>query len=75
MLTTVDNPFDPFIDFDAWFQWDAHAGYHTCSLLARMTHTARELNDEDQLLAVEQAINTVVEMNVDGIYRKVTRQS
>ena len=21
-ITTVDNPFDPFTDFDSWFQFD-----------------------------------------------------
>jgi hypothetical protein len=74
MLTTVDNPFDPFDEFDEWFKWDAHAGYHTCSLLARLTHTSSDLSDPDQERAVEMAIDSVVELNVDGVYRKVVRE-
>jgi hypothetical protein len=74
MLTTVDNPYDPFDDFDEWFKWDAHAGYHTCGLLARLTHTSSDLSEPDQLLAVEMAIDSVIELNVDGVYRKVVRE-
>lgn len=74
MLTTVDNPFDPFTDFDEWFQWDASAGYYTCSLLARMVHSSSQLSEEDQVLAIEQAIDDIMELNVDGVYRKVVQQ-
>ena len=74
MLTTVDNPFDPFTQFDEWFNWDAQAGYYTCGLLARFTHTSRDLSEEDQLLAIESAIDDILELNVDGVYRRVTKQ-
>lgn len=74
MITTVDNPFDPFTQFDEWYQWDTAAGYHTCSLLARFVHTSNELSDEEQLRDVERAIDTVVELNVDGVYRKLIRE-
>ena len=37
-ITTVDNPFDPFDDFDHWFQFDTEKGYYTSSKLARLTN-------------------------------------
>lgn len=73
MLTTVDNPFDPFTQFDAWFEFDMKAGYHTPSLLARITILSDELSEVDQKLAVQDAIEEIVRENVFGIHRKVLR--
>lgn len=71
MLTTVDNPFDPFTQFDAWRVWDETAGYHTLSFLARIARTSDELSEADQSLAIEQAIDEIVRENVSGVHRKV----
>ena len=30
-LTTVDNPYNPFDQFDSWYQFDMDKGYGTCS--------------------------------------------
>ena len=35
MLTTIDNPFDPFKQFTSWFLYDVEKGYNTCSYLER----------------------------------------
>lgn len=74
MLTTVDNPFDPFTEFKPWFAFDVAAGYHTSSLLARITINSTELSLADQLLANEQAIDEIIQENVSGMHRRVTRQ-
>lgn len=73
MLTTVDNPFDPFAQFDEWLVYDSQAGYETPSFLARIARTSNELSSADEDLAVEQAIDEIVRENVLGIYRKVSR--
>jgi hypothetical protein len=74
LLTTFDNPFDPFDEFKAWYSWDISAGYHTLSLLARIINTSYELSEADELLAHEQAVDEIVRENVSGMHRKVTRQ-
>lgn len=73
MLTTDDNPFDPFTEFDAWFQFDVSHGYHTLSYLARIAITSPELSDADELLAIEQAIDEIIRENPLN-YKKVTRE-
>lgn len=71
MLTTIDNPFNPFTHYDEWYAWDASAGYHTPSFLARVVITSDQLSDADQSLAIEEAIDEIVKENVLGIYQKI----
>lgn len=73
MLTTVDNPFDPFTRFDEWNAYDIRMGYNTSSFLARVAYGSHELSDADQELAIQNAIDEIVEENVSGMWRKVSR--
>lgn len=73
MLTTVDNPYDPFTQFDDWYNFDESKGYCSCGYLARIAKTSDELSDADQELAIEQAIDEIVELNVIGLYKKVSK--
>lgn len=75
MLTTVDNPFDPFTEFDEWLAWDANAGYHTPAMIGRIAQVSSELSEPDQALAIQQAIDEIVKENVSGMWRKVSRNS
>jgi hypothetical protein len=67
MLTTVDNPNDPFTHFDEWYAWDEANGYHTTGYLARIVVTSDELSEADQNAAIEAAIDEIVEMNTLGV--------
>lgn len=73
MLTTTDNPFDPFTQWDEWYAFDESKGYHTCAYLARITRSSDELSQTDEELAIETAIDEIVKLNVLGIYKKITR--
>lgn len=72
MLTTVDNPFDPFTQWDEWYAFDRAHGYNTPSFLARVIVTSDDLSEADQSLAIEDAIDEIVRFNVLGLYRKVS---
>ena len=71
MLTTVDNPYNPFTQFDEWMQFDESSQYFTIQYLARLTLTSHELSEADESLAIEYAIDVIVRENVNGMYRKV----
>lgn len=73
MLTTIDNPFDPFTQWDEWFVWDANAGYNTPGFLARIAKSSSDLSDADQHLIIQQAIDEIVRENVMGVHRKVKK--
>ena len=69
-LTTTDNPFNPHTQFDQWKAFDQLQGYNSCSYLARIAKTSDDLSPLDQAIAIEEAIDEIVEMNVLGIYKK-----
>lgn len=75
MLTTVDNPYDPFTHFDEWFAYDNLKGYNTCGYLARVAKTSNELSDKLNSLAINDAIDEICKYNWLGIYRKVERDT
>lgn len=74
MLTTIDNPYNPFDDYDDWYAYDSRMGYHTPSLLARVTKLSDELSEVDQSLAIENAIDEIVKENVSGIHVRVQKE-
>lgn len=74
MLTTEDNPFDPFDQFDDWYAFDERHGYHTCAYLDRISKSSSDLSPKDQIEATNEAINEIVKMNILGIYKKVSRK-
>ena len=73
MLTTIDNPFDPFTQFDEWNRYDVDKGYYTCAYLGRIAKTSPDLSDADNKIALESAIDDIVRLNVLGIYKKAIR--
>ena len=73
MLTTVDNPFDPFTRFEEWLEYDISMGYNTSAFLARIAMVSDDLSQPDQALAIQNAIDEIVEENVLGMWRKVSR--
>lgn len=75
MLTTVDNPYDPFTQFDDWYAFDQAKGYCTSEYLARIAKTSQEISDVDNQIEMNRAIDDIIELNVLGIYRKYTKES
>lgn len=73
MLTTIDNPFNPFDDFASWFRYDTAQGYNTCGYLARIILTSDSLSDADQEQARMDAINEIVRINPLGVWVKIEK--
>jgi hypothetical protein len=70
-LTTVDNPYDPFTQFDSWFNYDNQKGYHSCAYLDRISNISDEMSDEEREKAVENAIDEIIKYDFMNIYKKV----
>lgn len=73
MLSTSDNPWNPWTHFSEWNAWDMQAGYHTLSYFARITFSSDELSDADQELAMDDAIDEILRLNINGMYVAVEK--
>ena len=73
MLTTFDNPFDPFEQFAKWFLFDVEKGYNTCSYLARIVKLTDDMTQKEENEEVERAIDEIIFNNPLPIYKKVKR--
>lgn len=73
-LTTFDNPFDPFDQFDPWFRFDEDKGYHSCSYLDRIARTSSQLSEEENDREIERAIDEIIKYDFRNIYKKVKRE-
>jgi hypothetical protein len=74
MLTTTDNPFNPFTQFDEWLIYDEMLGYYTPGLLARYTFSSAELSEADEDQAIEDAIDSIIDDNILDVYVKVSQE-
>ena len=75
MLTTIDNPFNPFEQFNEWFMFDVEKGYNSCGYLSRIARTSDQLTDEENDEEIERAIDEIIQYDFLNIYKKVTENS
>ena len=71
MLTTYDNPFNPFEQFSSWFLFDVEKGYNTCERLARVANIPEGLSEKETEVATNKAIDDMIKYDFLNIYKKV----
>ena len=74
MLTTFDNPFDPFEQFTSWFMFDVEKGYNSCGYLARIAKLTDDMSEEEVDRETERAIDEIIFYDPLNIYKKVTKR-
>jgi len=74
-LTTIDNPFNPFDDFASWFLYDSQKGYDSCSKVARVAKVANSMTEDEEIEAINNAIDEIIAADALDIYKKVYRTS
>ena len=77
MLTTVDNPYDYFTQFDEWLMFDKRFDYNCCEYLDRIIEQnggiSDDLTEKEENELITKAIDEIVSTNPTGIFKKVTR--
>lgn len=71
MLTTLDNPFDPFDDFASWFDFDLEKGHFTCARLARLADLNPEMTQKEMNEEMQRAIDFIIKYDLEDKYIKV----
>ena len=74
-ITTIDNPYDVYDDFQSWFMYDVEHGYNTCGYLDRVSHVTPDMTDQESSQEVERAIDEIIKYDFMNMYRKVVRGS
>ena len=73
MLSTIDNPFDPFDSFKNWSQYDHDNDNNSGELLARLTYLSDQLTDDEYNEEIERVIDNIVTTDPFNKYIKVIK--
>lgn len=73
MLSTIDNPYDPFDNFSSWYMYDVESGYNSCAYLARIAKTSDQFTDVENEEEIERAIDEIIQYDFRNIYVKVKK--
>lgn len=73
MLTTIDNPFDPFEQFTSWLMFDKEKGYDSCERLARIAKFSDDMTEKEAEEENERAIDEIIKYDFMNVYKKARR--
>ena len=74
MLTTIDNPYNPFEQFESWFLFDTEKGYNSSSYLARIAQLTDDMSEVEKDVEIERAIDEIIKLDFTGMRMKVRRK-
>jgi len=72
MITTIDNPYNPFTQYDEWLEFDMIHGYNSWNKVARLVKMSEHNSDEENEQAITDAIYRLVDLDPIGEYRACT---
>lgn len=70
-VTTLDNPWNFFTNFDEWNAFDQQKGYNTCAYVARICMASNEMSEEERENEIEHAVDEICRLNLTGNYKKI----
>ena len=74
MLTTTDNPYNPFDQFDEWYGYDQKNKHCTCEYLARSCYTSPLVSRLEEIQTRNKTIEDIVRINATGMWKYVERE-
>ena len=74
MLTTLDNPFDPFNDFTQWHMFDCEKGHNTSSRIARIAQLSSEMSQKEVDEEMDRAMDIILRYDAEDKYIKVSEK-
>lgn len=75
MLSTKDNPYNPFENFDEWYRYDMDQGWNSSGRLARIAKLSDDMSDEEIEIETERAIDEIIKHDFLNIFIKVRPNS
>ena len=75
MLSTVDNPYDPFEQFNLWLMFDKEKGYDSCERLARLVDLTDDMTQKEIDEEIERAMDELIKLDFTDTFIKVYKES
>lgn len=72
-ITTNDNPFNPFEDWDNWLLYDIEKNHNSCGVLDRIVKINDDFTELEIAAATEKAIDQIVKHDFTDTYKKVSK--
>lgn len=73
MLTTIDNPYNPFEQFESWLLFDTEHGYNSSSYLARIATFSDDMSENEKDVEIERAIDEIIKYDFTGQRMKIRK--
>lgn len=76
MLTTIDNPFDPFEQFTSWDLFDHEKGYNSKERLARLVdpYLKEDMTEKEESETIERVIDEIIKYDPLNLFKKVIKE-
>lgn len=74
MLTTFDNPYDPFDQFTLWLMFDKEQGYNTCEYLGRVVEFSEDMTEKEMNDEIDRAMDFIIDNDFLNIYKKTFKE-
>ena len=71
MLSTIDNPYDPFEQFTLWHLFDKEKGYDSCERLMRLVDIHEDMTPQELDAATDEAMDKLIEEDIMNVFVKV----
>lgn len=72
MLTTIDNPFNPFEDYRSWCSFDKEHHYDSAERVMRIAQLTEDMTTIEENAEIERAIDEIIKYDILNIYVKVS---
>ena len=73
MLSTIDNPFNPFEDYSSWLMFDKEKGYDSAERLMRIAKITDDMKQKEENEEIERAIDEIIKYDFLNVYTKVSK--
>ena len=73
MLSTIDNPFNPFEDYSSWLMFDKEKGYDSAERLMRIAKVTDDMTQKEENEEIERAIDEIIKYDFLNVYTKVSK--
>ena len=73
MLSSFDNPFDYFTQFNDWNLYEKEKGTDSCETLARIAKITDDMTQKEVDEEIERAVDEIIKHDFLNLYVKVCR--